>query len=487
MSFTIKEIAEQAGIAPHVLRYYEKEGLLPAAQRGENGFRRYTEEDLARLKLVCALRDSGMPVAGIREFAAAESCGEQCRILREQISRTRESAARLNKLAEGLSKQLEELEAKERRARAALSAAALETEEILAAQAARYPKMRPQDAVKLLYQNEFGGGHIIASPEASLRFLQEEFDRLPDREAGDSPAWEPIGGGMGRLFLRGLKREWLPAVNRLFVAGAALQKGGMEGFTRKLALLEAAAAAGRMPFTAGELADFLAVYRQNGCPMVSHSPDYREAYRPAYRILPERYLHLLGLFVEIERHIAEEGRLVLAIDGRCGSGKSTLAAMISEIYGAPTVHMDDFFLPPAMRTEERLAEPGGNFDRERFLAEAAPGLRSGESFSYRAFDCSKMALGEYRAVPARSFTIVEGSYCQHPALLPLYGMRIFVTCPPEVQKRRIFDRSGAALYPRFVREWIPMEERYFETFAVEKNCGWVLDSSVQAGCFVRKV
>ena len=484
MNFTIKEIAERAGIAAHVLRYYEKEGLLPAAQRAGNGFRQYTEEDLERLTLICALRESGMSVAEIRDFANAPSRGEQCRILRGQIARTREAAARLQALADSLAGRLEGLEAEERRENAARSASALETEEILAAQAARYPKMRPQDAVKLLYQSEFGGGHIITSPEASLRFLQEEFAKQKPSEGG--PVWEPIGGGIARLFLGGLKAEQLPTVNRLFVAGAAGQKGSMERFADKLSLLEAVAAEGRMPFPAEELSDFLAVYRQNGCPMVSHSPAYREAYHPAYRILPERYLQLLGLFLEIDGRIAEQGRLVLAIDGRCGAGKSTLASLIAGVYDAAVVHMDDFFLPPAMRTEERLAEPGGNFDRERFLSEVGAGLRSGKSFSYRVFDCSKMELGEYRAVPERELTIVEGSYSQHPELLDLYGLRVFATCPPEVQKRRIFERSGAALYPRFVREWIPMEERYFAAFAVAEGCGWVLDSSIQPGCFVRK-
>ena len=100
MNFTIKEIAERAGIAAHVLRYYEKEGLLPAAQRAGNGFRQYTEEDLERLTLICALRESGMSVAEIRDFANAPSRGEQCRILRGQIARTREAAARLQALAD---------------------------------------------------------------------------------------------------------------------------------------------------------------------------------------------------------------------------------------------------------------------------------------------------------------------------------------------------------------------------------------------------
>ena len=35
----------------------------------------------------------------------------------------------------------------------------------------RYPKMQPQDVVKLLYQGEFGPGHMIKDPAASLKRL----------------------------------------------------------------------------------------------------------------------------------------------------------------------------------------------------------------------------------------------------------------------------------------------------------------------------
>ena len=39
---------------------------------------------------------------------------------------------------------------------------------ILITHANRYPLMQPQDAVKLIYQNEFGGGHLIRDEEACL-------------------------------------------------------------------------------------------------------------------------------------------------------------------------------------------------------------------------------------------------------------------------------------------------------------------------------
>ena len=40
--------------------------------------------------------------------------------------------------------------------------------EILLEHFHRYPQMQLQDAVKLLYQSEFGGGHMITSPEKNV-------------------------------------------------------------------------------------------------------------------------------------------------------------------------------------------------------------------------------------------------------------------------------------------------------------------------------
>ena len=63
------------------------------------------------------------------------------------------------------------------------------------------------------------------------------------------------------------------------------------------------------------------------------------------------------------------GRLVIAIDGKCATGKTTLAARLASGLDADVIHMDDFFLPPAKRTQQRLSEPGGNVDYERFMEE----------------------------------------------------------------------------------------------------------------------
>ena len=67
---------------------------------------------------------------------------------------------------------------------------------------------------------------------------------------------------------------------------------------------------------------------------------------------------------------------VIAIDGRCASGKTTFALRM-EAFGFYTVHADHFFLPPDLRTPERLALPGGNIHSERFLTEVAMPLAQG--------------------------------------------------------------------------------------------------------------
>ena len=86
------------------------------------------------------------------------------------------------------------------------------------------------------------------------------------------------------------------------------------------------------------------------------------------------------------------------------AGKTTAALMLQQKIAAERgltsakeieqkikiIHMDDFFLPPKLRTEARLNEPGGNVHYERFMEEVVMKLRSEECFEYRIFDCHVM-------------------------------------------------------------------------------------------------
>ena len=81
------------------------------------------------------------------------------------------------------------------------------------------------------------------------------------------------------------------------------------------------------------------------------------------------------------------GNVKLAIDGTSASGKSTLAEALEKLYDCSVIHMDDFFLQKEQRSLERLSEPGGNIDRERFLDEILIPLSRGEQVNYRRFNC----------------------------------------------------------------------------------------------------
>lgn len=63
----IGEFAEQAGVTPRTIRYYEGLGLLGPNEREGQGFRYYTETELGRLKKIEALKQLGLSLEEIGE------------------------------------------------------------------------------------------------------------------------------------------------------------------------------------------------------------------------------------------------------------------------------------------------------------------------------------------------------------------------------------------------------------------------------------
>ena len=87
MTYTIKTMAERVNLKPHVLRYYEKEGLLPNIGRTEGGIRLYTDEDFEWLGLVFCLKNTGMSIKQIRDFVnmcleGPETLKDRCEMLK---------------------------------------------------------------------------------------------------------------------------------------------------------------------------------------------------------------------------------------------------------------------------------------------------------------------------------------------------------------------------------------------------------------------
>ncbi len=78
---------------------------------------------------------------------------------------------------------------------------------ILKEHLARYPKMQPQDVVKLLYQNEFGPGHLVSDRTSCIERLEAEAAKVREdtaakvRQDETVPVIEDIGNGLARVNL----------------------------------------------------------------------------------------------------------------------------------------------------------------------------------------------------------------------------------------------------------------------------------------------
>ena len=104
---------------------------------------------------------------------------------------------------------------------------------------------------------------------------------------------------------------------------------------------------------------------------------------------------------------------------------------------------------------------------------SACGMRSSlppgrQAFSYQAYSCREGAYLPPHLLGPAPLVIVEGSYSHHPSLAPYYDIRIFVTCSPDEQARRLRKREGER-YSNFVERWIPLEEGYFANYSIEEN------------------
>ncbi|MBR0155956.1 MAG: hypothetical protein IJM20_00355 [Clostridia bacterium] len=162
-----------------------------------------------------------------------------------------------------------------------------ETKRLLALHFALYPEMEPQDAVKLLYQSEFGCGHFLPDAEKARAYLLEEWRSVP--RDPDHRREDELGGGFVRVHLEPIETE--AETLRLaekFIASAKERCGSGEGMEARLAALSALVEEGGAPFSKEELEAFLEKYRKAGCPAVHHSESFRKKYHPAYRVIRKR-------------------------------------------------------------------------------------------------------------------------------------------------------------------------------------------------------
>lgn len=97
---TVNELAKQAGVRPHVVRYYTSVGLLEADREPRNRYRKYRHRDVARLRFIRHAKLLGFTLGDIKEILRdADNHRSPCPRARELIvKRLAENQARLDEL-----------------------------------------------------------------------------------------------------------------------------------------------------------------------------------------------------------------------------------------------------------------------------------------------------------------------------------------------------------------------------------------------------
>ena len=90
VEWTVRELADRAGISPRTLRHYHQIGLLIPDRIGANGYRYYGPTAVARLQRILLLRDAGLSLADITAVLAGEADhGVEVEALEAQLLRLR--------------------------------------------------------------------------------------------------------------------------------------------------------------------------------------------------------------------------------------------------------------------------------------------------------------------------------------------------------------------------------------------------------------
>ena len=112
----IGELARATGTKAETIRYYEREGILPAADRTDSNYRDYSDDHLATLTFVRRARELGFSMAQVRELLALSDqddkpCQDVDQLVLRQMVEVERKIADLSSLRDELGQMLRSCQA----------------------------------------------------------------------------------------------------------------------------------------------------------------------------------------------------------------------------------------------------------------------------------------------------------------------------------------------------------------------------------------
>lgn len=150
----------------------------------------------------------------------------------------------------------------------------------------RYPSLGIADIYKLLHQAALGPAHAVEALAARAT-LETELAQMRDGPA--EPLADVISpdGRLARIHLRTFASQGkdMDALAAAFARTGNQYTGSTEKLARFCGCLGDLADAGGIPFSRADVEAFMRLQADAGYPAVRHSETFREAYKPAYRVV----------------------------------------------------------------------------------------------------------------------------------------------------------------------------------------------------------
>ncbi|MDO4748303.1 MAG: MerR family transcriptional regulator, partial [Eubacteriales bacterium] len=82
--YTTGEIAKICEVTVRTVQYYDSRGILTPSELSDGGRRLYTDDDLKKLKIICFLRDMGLPINSISKMLCDSESKATVEVLLQQ-------------------------------------------------------------------------------------------------------------------------------------------------------------------------------------------------------------------------------------------------------------------------------------------------------------------------------------------------------------------------------------------------------------------
>ncbi len=185
-----------------------------------------------------------------------------------------------------------------------------------------------------------------------------------------------------------------------------------------------------------------------------------------------------SIYCELIRSIeAGKGQtFCLGIDGPGTSGKTSLAERLHGDLGGEVIHVDDYFLPFESRSSSRLSRPMGNIEWERLEQEILNNLGK-KSVMSAPFDCASGVYAAHKEYDLSGLVILEGVSSLRREFRDYYNYKLFLSIPDAVRLERIFRRDPEWKQEKWLSQWIPWEDNYFNTHDPAGAADLILDGT----------